>query len=211
MVGRNIKWKLKFLFEKLRNKHLCKKYPWLLPKDWMDNIPSGYDYSYTTMTGLSKGWNKAFGLQLMKDIHKELVRCDFVNDFHILETKSKYGEMRIYVGGLPRECRVDEIINNYMYISRGCCETCGKPDVGTTKGGWVEPICEHCWNKRHDDRYTYEEYVYPPEKIKEAYTIHHYCQDGGFDEMRDVSGILRKVRKHWKHMHPWRALHERSY
>lgn len=58
-VNKKNKRKLKRI--KIKNRHLVKKYPWILPRNvWTGKVPDDYDYSYTEWE-LPTGWHKAFG------------------------------------------------------------------------------------------------------------------------------------------------------
>ena len=52
----------------IRNKRLVKQYDFLLPRNvWTDKVPKGYDFSYIDW-GWSDGWDKAFGMQYLKEL-----------------------------------------------------------------------------------------------------------------------------------------------
>ncbi len=43
-----------------------------------------------------------------------------------------------------------ELESKYDYISGYVCIACGQINVPLLTGGWVEPLCEACYNKRID-------------------------------------------------------------
>ena len=129
------------------NKALIAKFPWLWPSDWnWAKIPAEeYDYSWTTLDEIPEGWKKDFGEQMCEEIQSVLEKHGCVDEFHIEQAKEKYGSLRIYFAGLPKECHdeVRNVINKYEHISaRTCCE-CGKPAKFITKG-WICPYCADC-------------------------------------------------------------------
>ena len=51
-------------FNKIKNYILIKKYPFLKPKNvWNEKVPKDYDYSYTELDMMPRGWKKSFGLK----------------------------------------------------------------------------------------------------------------------------------------------------
>lgn len=110
--------------EKIRefNKELLQKYPWLTPtNDWSGKKitdctgPDGeegywpgcpdkhpdYNYEYTWLDDMPDGWRIAFGDQMVEEIHQELVKYNFVNDYKITQVKEKWGGLRWYDNGTP--------------------------------------------------------------------------------------------------------------
>ena len=77
------------------NRRLVERYPWLLPRNvWTDQPLEDYDYEFTNFDDIPAGWRKAFGLNMMEDIRKELIKVNYLEDFHVLQCKEKYGELR---------------------------------------------------------------------------------------------------------------------
>jgi len=101
------------------NRELCEKYPWLIPTNkWSgikiteaqnggfwpgspESIPE-YDYEYTELDSMPKGWRLAFGDQMIEEIDQELRKYDYVNKYQIIQIKEKYGSLRWYDNGSPR-------------------------------------------------------------------------------------------------------------
>lgn len=53
------------------NKNLIEHYPFLLPWDgWNDTVREDYDYSYTELDEMPRGWRKAFGEMMMENSEK---------------------------------------------------------------------------------------------------------------------------------------------
>lgn len=98
------------------NKKLLDKYPWLTPTNDFtgvkittkepgyysacDDIPD-YDYEFTELDQMPNGWRLAFGEQMCEEIHQELVKFNFVNEYRILQIKEKFGGLRWYDNGIP--------------------------------------------------------------------------------------------------------------
>lgn len=84
------------------NKSLCKKYPFLIPRNrWSGEIVEDYDYSWTELDALSYGWYLTFGLEIVEEIYQELKKFDFVDKYKISQIKEKYGTLRWYDFGTP--------------------------------------------------------------------------------------------------------------
>lgn len=87
--GLNKSQRRKLKFDRLKNKRLIKKYPWLMPTNWLGFPVKNYDYSWIEW-GWSAGWDKAFGWQYLKELG-EAVKESGRKDFRILQQKEKYG------------------------------------------------------------------------------------------------------------------------
>ena len=62
-----------------KNKMLCKKYPWLMPRhDGTNKKLKGYHYQWTELDFMPDGWRKAFGEMMMEDI-LEACKKDNIN------------------------------------------------------------------------------------------------------------------------------------
>lgn len=131
-----------------RNKELIAKYPFLAVKDYdFDNdiyyIPDDYEYTYTWLDSVPEGWCKAFGLQMCEEMKEALDEYDYTDKYVIMEVKEKYGELRIYDTGIPRGCRVWDVIEKYSQLSRRTCIVCGAPATKMSLG-WISPYCDKC-------------------------------------------------------------------
>ena len=101
------------------NKELCAKYPWLIPSNrWSgiriteaqdggywpgspEKIPD-YNYEYTELDSMPRGWRIAFGDQMVEEIDKELRKYNYVDKYRVTQIKEKYGSLRWYDNGTPR-------------------------------------------------------------------------------------------------------------
>ena len=78
--------------EQLHNWILCGKYPFLIPRyDWSGEIIKNYDYTSTYLDDIPVGWKIAFGEMMCEEIRQELVRCNYLDEYRILQIKEKYG------------------------------------------------------------------------------------------------------------------------
>ena len=96
------------------------------------------------LDAMDEGWRRAFGIQMCKDVRKCLVKNSgfiFLFKYRITQIKEKFGGLRWYDNGSPRE--LYEIINKYENISFHTCICCGKPAKYITSG-WICPYCEDC-------------------------------------------------------------------
>ena len=122
------------------------RFPFLIPKHL--NITYSWYYS------IPKGWRKAFGIQLCKEIKQSLKRnnCD---NFYITDVKEKFGELRIYECEAPSE--VCDIIHKYEYISSNTCIDCGR--IATRKSeGYILPFCDKCGSQYMSFKKYYKDY-----------------------------------------------------
>lgn len=135
----------------MTNKELCERYPFLLPRDWEDKVPKGYDYSYTKLDEMPVGWRIAFGEQMCADIMEILEKENTVEEYRVLQIKEKFGELRWYSNYYNEE--LENIIRKYTELSRETCIRCGKP-AEFMNAGWMSAFCGDCvpWNKNREER-----------------------------------------------------------
>ena len=111
--------------EKKYNKALCKKYPFLIPYSGRKGMEDGpiedtdYDWEYTELDFMPRGWAKAFGMQMCDELG--VACCPYCGSTSIFIT---YGKM----DGRVRHCT---------------CISCGKPAIWITRG-WISPYCDEC-------------------------------------------------------------------
>ena len=203
--------------EQLHNWILCGKYPFLIPRyDWSGEIIEDYDYTSTYLDDIPVGWKIAFGEMMCEEIKQELVRCNYLDEFRIIQAKEKFGQARIYTNGEPIDCKVQEIIDKYSVLSENICIICGKPDVPITNNGWISPYCKKCftaptdwykkeypnevdkWIKNHLE--DWEEYNKEENnKMRDSYTVIRWSKDKGEEKVTyDISETANKIRAKWR-------------
>ena len=99
--------------------------------------------SYTELDAMESGWRKAFGIQMCKEIKKELKKHKFLYKYHIVQIKEKWGYLHWYDSGTPKDSKIYDIIRKYEQISAKTCGVCGKPATKISKG-WIYPYCDNC-------------------------------------------------------------------
>jgi len=84
---------MKFI-EKLKiykNKKLCRKYPFLIPRNvWTGEISENYNFEDTYNDWLAPGWRKAFGKKLWKELSIVLKEHNYENEFYFTQIKEKW-------------------------------------------------------------------------------------------------------------------------
>lgn len=129
---------------------LCLKYPFLRIRNrWTD---VAQNYSSTEIDFLPKGWRKAWGLKICKELNqcfKKSNEKDFAKQYRISQIKEKYGSLRWYDNGFPQdiEKECNAIISKYEKLSENTCIMCGKNAKIINNGGWYEPLCPKCQHK----------------------------------------------------------------
>lgn len=79
------------IINKIKNYILIKKYPFLKPKNvWNEKVPKDYDYSYTELDMMPRGWKKSFGLKMIKELNKILKIANYQNIYMFLQIKEKW-------------------------------------------------------------------------------------------------------------------------
>ena len=135
------------------NKALCDKYPFLI---WYgDPLYRGYsedkiDYKYTWEDELPPGWRKAFCPTIWDELKAILEKANYVNDFRFIQIKEKWGTLRLYYSGVPKEIFDDVLAweQKYDKLSEETCIDCGAPSTRMTLG-WINFVCNDCSKRRH--------------------------------------------------------------
>lgn len=96
---------------------------------------------YTELNSMPLGWRKAFGIQMCKEIAKQLRKEHRLYKYRILDIKEKFGELRWYDTASSNE--IFDIINKYTKLSQQICIRCGKP-AKWLSCGWISPYCDDC-------------------------------------------------------------------
>ena len=206
--------------KQLDNWILVGKYPFLIPRyDWSGEIIEDYDYMSTYLDDIPVGWKIAFGEIMCEEIKQELIRCNYLDEFRILQAKEKFGGLRIYTNGEPVDCKVQQIINKYSTLSENICVVCGKPDVPITNNGWISPYCKKCFTTPNDwykkefpnevDKWIrnhledWEEYDKEENnKMRDSYTVISWSKENGEQKTTyDISRTANKIRSKWRAEH----------
>ena len=119
------------------------------PLQWLHCIPT-----YTELDALDKGWRKAFGIRICKDIKRSLLKeggRKRLKEYRIVQIKEKYGSLRWYDSGGNIEI-MREIIPKYEEESLHTCICCGKLATKISKG-WISPYCDKCIGNREYTEY----------------------------------------------------------
>ena len=199
--------------QRKRNKELCKKYPFLIPRSVWSDKPCWLRKPYDNIeTFASSGWHKAFGEFLCEDLKEELLKCNYLKQFRFTQIKEKYGGLRAYFNSIPKGCKAGEIIDDYSHLSENICYFCSKPDVPMTDTGWYLPICWDCFLKMELRRNEYRKQPLSEEEIK-SYYERVTCDDGIMSDFRkviryhngeseeityDLSDKAEKIRARWR-------------
>ena len=115
------------------------------PLQWIHCIPM-----YTELDALDKGWRKAFGIRICKDIKRSLLReggRKRLKEYRIVQIKEKYGIFHLYDSGGNIKIML-EIIPKYEELSYHTCINCGKPATKRSTG-WICPYCDDCIGDRN--------------------------------------------------------------
>lgn len=189
------------------NKRLIEKYPWLYPHyDWSGEKVKDYDYTWTELDAIPNGWRKAFGELLCEEIQEELEKYNFVDEYSIAQIKEKFGGLRWYDNGVPSECKIHEIIENYSACSEYICISCGELDVPCTDG-WITPVCKKCIKKMNiKNSNDYWEQISKeqfPHTLPLTRTYRKWSQekDKWEDMIVDLTPTVQKIRKRYAERH----------
>lgn len=95
--------------------------------------------TYSELDEMPRGWRKAFGIRMCKEIKDALKEHDYLYKYRIMQIKEKFGTLRWYDNGSPHGCTFP-IINKYEDLSYDTCITCGKK-AEYISHGWISPYC----------------------------------------------------------------------
>jgi hypothetical protein len=148
-MGKTKKERKKEKQTKLKNKKLCKKYPFIVPRNvWSGKIPDDYDYSFTEYDAIMRGWRIGFGKFWLEDLRQACIETNYLDKLYFAQIKEKYGELNTYPNAAPR--KVYDVIHKYEAISESVCCVCGSPRAGIVDCyGWFQSMCKDCWNKNN--------------------------------------------------------------
>lgn len=139
---------------KMNNKKLCKRYPFLIPRNrwtdkkmWDKTDKYFMPYSYTELDAMPDGWQHAFGIKMCEEIRGELIKCNYLDKYRIVDIKEKFGELRWYDNGAPAGSAIQEIINKYTELSRHICMMCGRSAEIASEDYWLYTLCDKCKEK----------------------------------------------------------------
>ena len=128
---------------------LFKIYPFLNPLQKLET--KGFHmcfYTYSLLDCMPKGWNKAFGLQMAKEI-KQWLKEHNITDYEVTDVSEKCGRLHWYDNG-PSQLYGDVVVK-YEIMSLDLCIRCGKKASHVSKG-YMLPFCEDCVKKETDIR-----------------------------------------------------------
>lgn len=141
------------------NKELIEEFPFIQPRNhYTGRIPDGYDYSYTALDWMPKGWRNKFGIRMCKDIKRSLEKTGSLNKYRIEDIKEKYGALRVYGYGSTVDVE-NRVLPRYERMSERICGICGEP---ATKIAivWIFPLCDKCANSEKPNSYVDINYYY---------------------------------------------------
>ena len=138
---------------RIENRKLCKRYPFLIFRDWRTGKKDPRPYDFTWLDDMEPGWRKAFGIQMCEEIRQDLIKHNFLNKYYIIQIKEKFGELRWYDGGIPIGSKVWDIIEKYSDISTHTCYVCGAPGKIINDNGWLVTMCSDCYKKFKEKNY----------------------------------------------------------
>lgn len=123
---------------------------WIKFLDWINDYPLQLLHcipNHTELDAMDKGWRKAFGIQMCKDIRKALLShgWKYLFNYRITQIKEKFGTLRWYDYNSTQD--VQDIINKYEDLSYHTCIDCGKPATKISTG-WICPYCDDCIGDR---------------------------------------------------------------
>ena len=134
---------------KMKYKKLCKRYPFLIIRNWKTDKPIEYPYTY--LDDMLYGWKRAFGKQMCEEIRQVLIKGGYLYDYRVVQVKEKFGGLRWYDEGAPSSIyrELQDVIDKYEELSYCTCRCCGRPATKISLG-WISPFCDRCAGKLNE-------------------------------------------------------------
>ena len=126
-------------------KEIVAKYPFLQVR----NIDGTIDtYSKFPMMNLEipDGWYKLF-FQFCDDLKEVLIEEGYLDIFYFVQIKEKYNRLECYSGHFETD-KISQVLRKYEYLSQFICTQCGKPATKEITQGYIESLCDTCWESR---------------------------------------------------------------
>ena len=189
--------------QRKRNKELCERYPFLIPRNvWDDQIiweryKDTKKWDYTLADEFPSGYWKAFGLMMCEELREELIKYNFLDKYRVVQIKEKWGQLRFYDNGYPVGSAISDIIDKYSKLSENICIKCGKPDVHILNYyGWISPYCEDCFQPQ-----PYEYFFIEGDtgKMSDVLKYRKYNKDSNATEEVeiDISETAKAIRENY--------------
>lgn len=145
---------------------LISEYPFLKRRNrWSDEecddcykFDDGTEDWFTELSEMPDGWRIAFGEDMCKELKELLVKYNYLDGYRIMQIKEKYGTLRWYDNGFPKDGWNEYVawLNKYENLSKFICIKCGKPATHITKS-WISPYCTECALKIEHDSNGWEQ------------------------------------------------------
>ena len=154
---------IKNLKLRIENIILCIRFPFLRPHNrWTLKKTKKWFGSFTELDGMPDVWRNAFGIEMCKELKRQLKKEHYLHKYIIMDVKEKYGELRWYDNGASEE--IHNIVGKYTRLSTTICWKCGANHTEYVSKGWVYFYCPDCINKEYLENYmSIEEYFAPDE------------------------------------------------
>ena len=148
------------------NQQLCDRYPFLIPmwdydEDWNSTPAADYNYEWTHLDDLHRGWKHSFGVQMCEELRDILIEGDYLDKYRVAQAKEKWGFLHWYDNGIPKSVsdKYHAWLKKYEDLSEQTCIVCGKHPVKLVTRGWISPYCEECFHKQYGEDKDYNEWT----------------------------------------------------
>ena len=184
----------------MNKRELTEKYKFLQRKSYS---PPDYHEGDSWLDDMPNGWFIAFGEMLVEELAEAIKADGLQDDYHIIQIKEKFGELRWYDNGGKH---VSDVIDKYSLLSQNICIACGQPDVGAPKGGWILPLCFNCWSgisnipaqDKLEKMTTYRKSIFGNECMENTLEYRTFTEDGvSLKTSVDISETANAIRKRW--------------
>lgn len=131
-----------------KEKAIISEYPFLRIRDIDGSIDVKSKYLLIPLE-IPTGWHKLF-FQFCDDLKEVLIEDGYLDTFYFVQIKEKYNRLECYSGHFETD-KISQVLRKYEYLSQFVCTRCGKPATKEITQGYIESLCDTCWEsqRRH--------------------------------------------------------------
>jgi hypothetical protein len=93
------------------------------------------------------GWYELF-FQFCDDLKEVLIEEGYLDTFYFVQIKEKYNRLKCYSGHFETD-KISQVLRKYEYLSQFVCTRCSKPATKEITQGYMESLCDTCWESQH--------------------------------------------------------------
>lgn len=105
------------------------------------------DYSCTMLDPMPKGWMKAFGEDICREIKQFLIEENMLEEYWVKQIKEKFGALCWYDNDCGNHNKLKQIKSKYVELSEHTCVMCGGEGTMRDNLRWISLFCDECYEE----------------------------------------------------------------